>query len=168
MNTILNEYPLLPVRNTIILPTNSVYLMLENKNYITAIENAQEQKEKIVITSVKDKYLPEINNEDKDKYNFHMMGTLCQINNITKIKNTSYRILVTGLSRFTIKDVITSNGYFRASGVSTPDILDQSSKSIAHFKQLKVLIIDLIKLLPEMGILSHDHIKKIKNFALSS
>lgn len=100
MEEILITKPLLPLRDTVVLPGMVVNLDLGREKSINAVTVAGERDNEIIIVAQKDAAVTDVQAEDL--YNY---GIIARINQQIPLPNGTVRILVEGLGRFRITDV---------------------------------------------------------------
>jgi len=99
--------PLLPLRGLLVFPTMVLHLDVGRKKSVEALEKAMVENSIIMLTSQKDVAVDEPEMED-----MYMMGTLAQVKQLLKLPNGTFRVLVEGLSRAKIIDVVSQDPCF--------------------------------------------------------
>jgi len=99
--------PLLPLRGLLVFPTMVLHLDVGRKKSVEALEKAMVENSVIMLTSQKDVAVDEPEMED-----MYMMGTLAQVKQLLKLPNGTFRVLVEGLSRAKIIDVVSKDPCF--------------------------------------------------------
>lgn len=157
MEAKIETYPLIPVRNTVVYPTTSLFLVIGREKSIAALHMSQKMGGKVVIVAQK----PEGNQDDIGPENLYRVATLCQIRKVSGTDKTGYQILVSGLDRFKIENISSIDHFFQTSGYKYPDKIEESVESLAIFNQLKHMSQDVLKLLPGTDISLNNLINQI-------
>ena len=156
-------YPILPVIDTLVFPTTSVYLLIGKERSMSSVNEAQRRDGHIVIVGRKKEDSNEDGEIDEYKNQFYKKGTLCLINHISGTQNTGFKILVTGLMKFKIQKFNLSNSYYEGEGIAIPEEPNKKAIKNPLIKQIKYSIEELIKLLPDVGLYPSKHVGKISN-----
>lgn len=142
----MKKIPLLPVRNTVVFPSTSVFLVIGRDKSIAALKASKKRGGQIVISSQKSGYETQ---EEIHRENINLVGTLCQVRNISGNDKSGYQILVTGLSRFKINKITVENNHLMAKGMELPDNIDNSVEGEALFNNVKILAEEVLEIMPE-------------------
>ncbi|MBT3980982.1 MAG: endopeptidase La [Bacteriovoracaceae bacterium] len=142
------KLPLLPVKNTVVFPTTSLFLAVGRDKSVAAMKASEGQGGKIIVSAQKSN---DTKQEDIGTHNVYSIGTLCQIRNITGSDKTGYQILVTGLSRFKITNISSVDSYFEAEGITYPDVSNESAKAQALFNNVKHISLEVLDILSGSG-----------------
>lgn len=100
MEEILITKPLLPLRDTVVLPGMVVNLDLGRDKSINAANIASERDNELIIVAQKDAAVTDVQADDLYSY-----GIIAKINQSLLLPNGTVRILVEGLSRFRLTDI---------------------------------------------------------------
>lgn len=138
-------FPLVPIRNVVVFPSTSVFLMIGREKSVAALKASQREGGQIVVTAQK---TDTGHHEDIDEKNFYQVGTLCQIRTVSGSENAGYQVLVSGLCRFQIIATKHHENYLLASGVESFDDIDNSVETEALFNSLKSVTKEIMALLP--------------------
>jgi len=145
MKVNIEKLPMISLINTVVYPNTTVLLMVGRKRSISALDQAQTDSGILVVAAQK-----ENTNEDDliIKESIHKTGTLCKIKSLTGSDKLGYQVLIEGISRFQIKEILNNEDYFEALGVIKDDLIKKNIASDALFNNIKVLAREVITLLP--------------------
>jgi ATP-dependent Lon protease len=137
--------PLISLDSTVVYPSTSVLLMVGRKRNIAALEEAQENNGLLIVAAQKD-----VSSEENIivKENIQKIGTMCKIKSLSGSKKLGYKVLITGISRFRIDEIIDGPNSLEAIGVIKDDTLNSSIASNTLFNTIKELAREVITLLP--------------------
>ncbi|WP_141431874.1 endopeptidase La [Bacillus sp. 03113] len=102
--------PLLPLRGLLVYPTMVLHLDVGREKSVQALEKAMVDDHLIFLTTQKDVSIDEPSEED-----FYNIGTLSKVKQMLKLPNGTIRVLVEGLNRAEIIDLVEENNYYVAS-----------------------------------------------------
>ena len=103
------EMPLIPLRGLSVFPHMVLHFDVGREKSIKALEEAMIIDQKIFLTSQKDMDVDTPAQED-----FYEFGTVCKIKQMLKLPGDAIRVLVEGISRAKINQIIFDEPYFRA------------------------------------------------------
>ncbi len=103
------EMPLIPLRGLSVFPHMVLHFDVGREKSIKALEEAMIIDQKIFLTSQKDMDVDEPSEED-----FYEFGTVCKIKQMLKLPGDAIRVLVEGISRGKVNQIIFDEPYFRA------------------------------------------------------
>lgn len=103
------EMPLIPLRGLSVFPHMVLHFDVGREKSIKALEEAMIIDQKIFLTSQKDMDVDTPTEED-----FFEFGTVCKIKQMLKLPGDAIRVLVEGISRAKINQIIFDEPYFRA------------------------------------------------------
>jgi len=103
------EMPLIPLRGLSVFPHMVLHFDVGREKSIKALEEAMIIDQKIFLTSQKDMDVDTPTQED-----FYEFGTVCKIKQMLKLPGDAIRVLVEGISRGKINQIIFDEPYFRA------------------------------------------------------
>lgn len=138
--------PLLPLRNSVLFPTIAMPITIGRKASIAAIQHAQSLDLPLGIVFQK---RAEVDNPTaKDIYS---VGVAARIIRVLPIEKEGMVVLVQGLRRFKIFEVIHTEPFLKASVHALPDIYDPHSVSLrAKVQTIKQLAREVISMMPEV------------------
>jgi len=99
--------PTLPVRGLVVFPNTLVHFDVAREKSLLALENAMVNKQMAFVTMQTD---PTIENPKAS--DIETMGTICKISQVVKMPNNIVRVLVEGLKRAKISEVVKTKPYF--------------------------------------------------------
>lgn len=108
--------PMIPLRGLSVFPSMVLHFDIGREKSINALEKAMIMNQQIFLATQKDENtdLPTIND-------FYHVGTIAKIKQMLKLPGDSIRVLVEGVSRGEIKDVVLEVPYFKCKVIATPD-----------------------------------------------
>ncbi len=143
-----NELPLLPLRNTVVFPMTQVPLTVGRPRSVAAIKAAESMDDIIGITAQKDPDIDEPTMED-----LYEIGVVARIAKVLPFPDGNYQVIVQGLKRFKIDEIISMDPYIKVRVTYLEDIGDPSSINISalitSIKQLAEKIINLSPQIPD-------------------
>lgn len=101
--------PLLPLRGLIVYPTMVLHLDVGRDKSVQALEKAMMDDHLVCLVSQKEMGIDEPAVDD-----LYKMGTLAKIKQMLKLPNGTMRVLVEGLNRIEVKEIIEEEGCFLA------------------------------------------------------
>jgi ATP-dependent Lon protease len=102
--------PLLPLRGLLVYPTMVLHLDVGRDKSVQALEKAMVEDHLIFLTMQKDMDIDEPEEED-----LYKIGTLTKVKQMLKLPNGTIRVLVEGVQRAKLEELIEEDGYFAAS-----------------------------------------------------
>ena len=99
--------PTLPVRGLVVFPNTLVHFDVVREKSILALENAMVNKQMAFVTMQTD---PTIENPSVS--DIEAVGTICKINQVVKMPNNTVRVLVEGVKRAKICQVLKVKPFF--------------------------------------------------------
>lgn len=102
--------PLIPIRGIGIFPNMVIHFDVGREKSVNALEEAMLEDSDIFLTVQKE---PQIDTPTKD--DFYEIGVICKIKQMLKIPGDNIRVLVEGISRAKIVNIIQNEPYFEAS-----------------------------------------------------
>ena len=101
--------PLLPLRGLLVYPTMVLHLDVGRDKSVQALEKAMVEDHLIFLTMQKDMDIDEPEEED-----LYKMGTLTKLKQMLKLPNGTSRVLVEGIQRAELEELIEEESYFAA------------------------------------------------------
>lgn len=102
--------PLLPLRGLLVYPTMVLHLDVGRDKSVQALEKAMVEDHLIFLTMQKDMDIDEPEEED-----LYKIGTLTKVKQMLKLPNGTIRVLVEGVQRAELEELMEEDGYFAAS-----------------------------------------------------
>lgn len=103
------EMPLIPLRGLSVFPHMVLHFDVGREKSIKALEEAMIIDQKIFLTSQRD-----MDVDDPAEDDFYQFGTVCKIKQMLKLPGDAIRVLVEGLDRGKVNQIIFDDPYFRA------------------------------------------------------
>lgn len=101
--------PLLPLRGILVFPNMVMHLDVGRERSVNALEQAMVEDNKILLVAQKEARVDEPVSED-----IYKMGTIAQIKQMLKLPGGTIRVLVEGLSRASVIEIVATEPYFQA------------------------------------------------------
>jgi ATP-dependent Lon protease len=141
-----NFIPVLPMRNLLLFPGIASPVRVGRAKSVAAIKKAMENDGQVIAILQKsentrdDKLIPD---------ELYRVGTLCKIEKTRGDAQKGFQIILRGISRIRITDIIEKDGYIQAEGAEWKDVVDVDDKTkAALLESLKKLSKDILALLP--------------------
>lgn len=138
--------PMIPLRGISIFPSMVLHFDIGREKSINALEKAMIMNQQIFLATQKDENtdLPTIDD-------FYHVGTIAKIKQMLKLPGDSIRVLVEGVSRGEIKEVVLEVPYFKCRVIPTPDIETEEipAKTSALMRAALVSFDDYLELAPK-------------------
>ena len=99
--------PTLPVRGLVVFPNTLVHFDVAREKSLLALENAMVNKQMAFVSMQTDPTIENPKVSDIEK-----VGTICKISQVVKMPNNTVRVLVEGLKRAKIVEVVKTKPYF--------------------------------------------------------
>ncbi len=147
-------YPVIPIRNTIVVPNTITPLLVGRAASIRAAESALSGNNKVLCVTQKTNV--DLDKDPKAKDLFRM-GTLCTIIQVLRLPDGNIRLLVEGNHRVRInryyrnKDYLYA--YFKISNLTTEKTKLEIEALVRSFKKAFILYINLNKAIPEEALM---------------
>jgi len=103
------EMPLIPLRGLSVFPYMVLHFDVGRDRSIKALEEAMIKDQKVFLTTQMD-----IDVDLPEEGDFYNIGTICKIKQMLKLPGDAIRVLVEGLSRAKVEDLIHDEPYFKA------------------------------------------------------
>ncbi|HNX60660.1 MAG TPA: LON peptidase substrate-binding domain-containing protein, partial [Spirochaetota bacterium] len=129
----LKKYPILPLRDVVVLPHMVIPLFVGRERSIKALDTAMQEDRMVVLVTQID---PQITApEKKDLYE---IGTVAEILQMLKLPNGTIKVLVEGISRVFLND-LDESGEFLASGIR---VIERPADDAEDIPLLKKTLLD--------------------------
>lgn len=112
--------PMIPLRGLSIFPSMVLHFDIGREKSINALEKAMIMNQQIFLATQKDE-----NTDLPTLDDFYHVGTIAKIKQMLKLPGDSIRVLVEGVSRGEIKEVVLEVPYFKCRVVPTPDVVKE-------------------------------------------
>lgn len=100
--------PLIPLRGLSIFPYMVLHFDVGRKKSIKALEAAMAKDQRIFLTTQFD-----IDNDSPESTDFYKVGTICKIKQMLKLPGDAIRVLVEGIQRAEVSEIVEESPYFR-------------------------------------------------------
>src|SRR3954447_10097881 len=124
-----DELPVLPLRDIVIYPFMIVPLFVSRDRSIRAVEEALKKDRMILLVSQKD-----VNKEEPEQSDLYSVGTVAIIMRMLKLPDGRIRILIQGLSRCRVDQIVGSGEYVK--GKVTPIVEPLGSENTLEVEAL--------------------------------
>lgn len=114
--------PLLPLRGLLVFPTMVLHLDVGREKSVRALEKAMVEDHVILLTSQKD-----VSVDEPDMDDLYKMGTLARVKQLLKLPNGTFRVLVEGIARALITEVVSEEPHFM---VKVEKFVDRTAKDL--------------------------------------
>jgi ATP-dependent Lon protease len=117
------ELPLLPLRDTVLFPNSFMPLAVARESSVRLIDEAINASKVIGVFTQCDAALDEPHKED-----LYPIGTATHIHKMFRLPDGSLRLIVQGLARIRLDDIVAVRPYLRAQVSATPDELSDDDR----------------------------------------
>ena len=117
------ELPLLPLRDTVLFPNSFMPLAVARESSVRLIDEAISASKVIGVFTQRDATLDEPHQED-----LYSIGTATHIHKMFRLPDGSLRLIVQGLSRIRLDEVLTVRPYLSARVSAAPDELSDADR----------------------------------------
>lgn len=138
-------FPVLSVKESVILPGSAVPLKIGRAQSIAAVEAAQRNSNLIIAVSQRG----EFNETTIHPEQLRSVGTLSQIERVSGNARDGYQIFIRGLSRFQVESYSEQEGFIVAHGNEWKDVLDADPATFKTMLDvLKTMSLKILELIP--------------------
>ncbi|MFH1904187.1 MAG: endopeptidase La [bacterium] len=134
-----DRFPLIPIRDIVVLPYMIVPLWIARSKSILAVEKAMAGSKKVLLVAQKNAHIEDPNPED-----IYEVGTIGEILQVVKNPDGSIKVLIEGTNRAKIIRYVNTRGIFE---VKTEKIKEPSEKT----PEIEALMRTVIKLFQKYG-----------------
>src|SRR6187455_1582888 len=113
-----SELPILPLRDTVLFPNSFMPLAVARESSVRLIDDAIANGKLIAVFTQRDAAMEEPTQDD-----LYAIGTATHIHKMFRLPDGSLRLIVQGLARIRLDDVVAVRPYLRAQVSTTPDEL---------------------------------------------
>src|SRR5262249_22278539 len=107
--TVPPELPILPLRDTVLFPNSFMPLAVARETSVRLIDDAIANGKLIAVFTQRDAAVEEPGRDD-----LHAVGTATHIHKMFKLPDGSLRLIVQGLSRLVLEEIVATQPYLRA------------------------------------------------------
>ncbi|MDO8794374.1 MAG: endopeptidase La [Vicinamibacterales bacterium] len=115
--------PILPLRDTVLFPNSFMPLAVARESSVTLIDDAMSAGKVIGVFTQRDPSVDEPGQAD-----LHAVGTASQIHKMFKLPDGSLRLIVQGLGRVTLTEVVEAKPYLRARVAQVPEVAREEDR----------------------------------------
>ncbi len=137
--------PILPLRNSVFFPGGVLPLAVGRQKTIALIKDAVRDDQVIGVVTQK-----KAEEEDPGAADLHPMGTVARIVKLLKMGEDNYSLVVQGLARFRVAELIQETPYLKARVETVEDKTLEDVEVEALGINLKKLAREVIELMPEL------------------
>ncbi len=143
------ELPILPLKNTVLFPGVVIPISVGRNKSLSLVKESYGGDRILGTLSQKD---PEL--DDPGKEDLNKVGTVAQILKILEMPDGSTSVIIQGKRRFEVKEILTTDPYFRAKVQlledAKPEKKDQEFEALMHsLKDISLKIIKLSSSIPQ-------------------
>jgi ATP-dependent Lon protease len=113
--TVPPELPVLPLRDTVLFPNSFMPLAVARESSVKLIDDAMATNSPVGVFAQRD-----ATTEEPGQADLHPIGTLTHIHKMFKLPDGSLRLIVQGLARIRLDDVVSTQPFLRATVTETP------------------------------------------------
>ena len=137
--------PVLPLRDTVLFPNSFMPLAVARESSVTLVDDAMSAGKVIAVFTQRDPSVDEPGQAD-----LHAVGTASQIHKMFKLPDGSLRLIVQGLGRVTLTEVVDAKPYLRARVAQVPEVArDEDRLEIdAQLRNIKGNFTQVVSLSP--------------------
>src|SRR5215216_437362 len=118
-----DELPILPLRDTVLFPNSFMPLAVARESSVRLIDEAISSGKLIGVFTQRDASVEEPQQDD-----LYRVGTATHIHKMFKLPDGSLRLIVQGLARLTLDEVVQSEPYLRARVSTAADDLNEADR----------------------------------------
>src|SRR5881398_1661450 len=104
-----SELPILPLRDTVLFPNSFMPLAVARESSVRLIDDAITNGKLIAVFTQRDASV-----EEPGQADLYPVGTATHIHKMFKLPDGSLRLIVQGLSRLTLNEIVSTHPYLRA------------------------------------------------------
>jgi ATP-dependent Lon protease len=158
-STLPDDLPILPLKNTVLFSGVIIPISVGRKKSIRLIKSAYKKDKFIGIVTQRDSKIDDPRSED-----LYEIGTLAKIIKVLEMPDNSTTIIIQGLKRFKIDQILVEHPYIRAKVIEQSDILpgekDKEFEAIiSSLKEVSIKIIELSSHIPKEAIFALKNIE---------
>jgi len=139
-----DELPILPLRNTVALPQTVLPLLVGTERSVRLVEKAVDEGRLVGLVTVREQV------EDPMPGQVHETGTIGLIHRVVRGDDNELQVLVQGIERFKVEDWTATDPYLQARIRLAPDQDDESLEAEALQRSLVQAAQEVIALMPNL------------------
>ena len=153
------QYPLLPLRNTVLLPSVIIPITVGREQSLKAAQKAYSQNRLIAVFAQKE---PDI--EEPSLRDLHRIGTLARVIKILKMPNGNTTVIIQGRKRCYLEQIEEGKNFPTAEIILKDDISPRSTKKLnATFDAIREAAINILEFLPNVPPEAETMLQNISN-----
>ncbi|MFK8080762.1 MAG: endopeptidase La [Granulosicoccus sp.] len=129
------QLPVLPLRDVVVYPHMVIPLFVGREKSIDALDAAMSDDKRIMLAAQTSAAV-----DEPDDGDIHKVGTIATILQLLKLPDGTIKVLVEGLQRANIDNVVTSEQGFFLADYSFPVTISKDSEKATDIKELDVLV----------------------------
>jgi ATP-dependent Lon protease len=118
-----SELPILPLRDTVLFPNSFMPLAVAREASVRLMDDAMSSGKLIGVFTQRDASVEEPTIGD-----LHKVGTASHVHKMFKLPDGSLRLIVQGLSRLTLDEIVATRPYLRGRVSPAPEFLDEGQR----------------------------------------
>src|SRR5579862_4696578 len=118
-----SELPILPLRDTVLFPNSFMPLAVARESSVRLIDDAIANGKLIAVFTQRDAAIEEPTQSD-----LYTVGTATHIHKMFKLPDGSLRLIVQGLARLTMEEVLSAQPYLRARVAAATEGTDEADR----------------------------------------
>jgi ATP-dependent Lon protease len=139
------RFPVLPVRNTVIFPGQTLPLRVGRSKSVASIQKSKQTSYWVLAVAQRS----DEHERDPSVSDLYPVGTLCKVEKIRGSAEEGYQVLLRGAARFRVSEYFDLGTSIEAQAEAWRDAFDVDSDTAgALLESLKVLALDILQLLP--------------------
>ncbi|GJM60005.1 endopeptidase La [Persicobacter diffluens] len=142
-----DELPILPIKNTVLFPGVVIPITVGRAKSIKLVKEAYKGDRIIGVVAQKNKDI-----EDPKVHDFYAIGTVARIVKMLVLPDGNTTIIIQGVRRFLLQDIISEDPYFKASILTLDESFPakESEEAAALIETLKDSANKILRLNPDM------------------
>jgi ATP-dependent Lon protease len=160
MSVIPDEIPILPLRNTVLMPNVTLPITVGREKSVRLVKDAEKNKSWIGVVSQK----ADIENPGYEHLN--TVGVLSKIVRVLRLPNGNTTIILKGVHRFKIEEFTADEPYFKAKCSLLKDIPVDEKKSAALMINIRDTAYQIIELSPNISRDAEKFISQIQHLSV--
>ncbi|MGO4778808.1 LON peptidase substrate-binding domain-containing protein, partial [Lysobacter sp. 2RAB21] len=117
--------PVLPLRDVVVFPHMVIPLFVGRDKSIRALDQAMESDKRILLVAQKS-----AETDDPGAEDLYEIGTLAQVLQLLKLPDGTIKVLVEGVSRVSVSDVLERDGALSGQAVVVEPIVDREEREV--------------------------------------
>jgi ATP-dependent Lon protease len=166
-----DDLPILPLKNTVLFPGVIIPISVGRKKSIRLIKSAYKKDRHIGIVTQRDSKI-----DDPSPTDLYEIGTLAKIIKVLEMPDNSTTIIIQGIKRFKLEEILSEHPYMRARVSEQADLMPEEKDKefealISSLTEVSIKIIELSSHIPREAIFALKNIEGPKfliNFICSN